>query len=194
MYRTFIASAFSVTLMAASLVPGGAFAQVRTELHDPIRGVSFHSIEIEDSSVNALDVIDGSFADSDRIVVGLSAMKFDGTDTVESYVLWIRHEGRRWLDFEFQAPIDVTVDGDSLALQQLRASQPFVGAAGRFFEKIELELSAADLRRLVASGDAAITLRSGSGIVRKQLTADELAHMEGFAEEMEAALVDGLIS
>ena len=194
MYRTFMASAFSLTFLAASLVPDGVLAQVRTELRDPIRGVSFHSIEIQDSSVNALDVIDGSFSDSDRLVVGLSAMTFDGTDTVDSYVLWIRHEGRRWLDFEFQAPIDVSVDGDSLALEQLRASQPFVGPAARLFEKIELQLSAANLLRIVGSSDAVITLRSGSGIVSKQLSEDELANMRKFSEQIEADLIDSRTS
>ena len=190
MYRTFVFSAFSLTLMAANLVPDDAFAQVRTELRDPIRGVSFHSVEIDDSSLAVLDVVEGNFSDSDRLVVGLSAMAFDGSDAVDGYVLWIRHEARLWPEFALENPVDVVVDGEILRLEQLRATQPFVGAAGRLFEKIEFELSETDLMRLVASSDPVITLRTGSGIVRKHLNEEELANMRLFAEEIGAELID----
>lgn len=194
MYRTFVAATGSVALWAASLLPAGAFAQVRTELRDPMRGVSFHSVELDDSALNALDVIDGSFSEADRLVVGVSAMTFDGSDTVDSYVLWIRHEGRRWLDFEVGNPVEVTVGGESLALERLRASQPFISASGRLFEKIEFALSEAELLRIAASSDAAIILRSDNGIVRKRLTAEELAYMRTFNEQIQAELVGGRIS
>jgi hypothetical protein len=191
MYRTFVAAIGSVTLFAASLLPAGSFAQVRTELRDPMRGVSFHSVELDDSALNALDVIDGSFPDSDRLVVGLSAMTFDGSDVVDSYVLWIRHEGRRWLDFERTDPVEIAVGGEVLAFDRLRASQPFVGASGRLFEKIEFALSEADVMRLAASSDATITLRSDNGNVRKLLSAEERAYMRKFTEQIRAmALVD----
>jgi hypothetical protein len=191
MYRTFVAAIGSVTLFAASLLPAGSFAQVRTELRDPMRGVSFHSVELDDSALNALDVIDGSFPDSDRLVVGLSAMTFDGSDVVDSYVLWIRHEGRRWLDFERTDPVEIAVGGEVLAFDRLRASQPFVGASGRLFEKIEFALSEADVMRLAASSDATITLRSDNGNVRKRLSAEERAYMRKFTEQIRAmALVD----
>lgn len=194
MYRTSVAAACAATLLAASALPASAFAQVRTELRDPMRGVSFHSVEIDDSALNALDVIDGRFSEADRLVVGLSAMTFDGSDTVESYVLWIRHEGRRWLDFELGNPVEITIDGESLALERLRAAQPFVGPSGRLFEKIEFALSEADLERMAASRDVAIVLRSGNGIVRKQLTADELAYLRTFGEQIRAELVGAAIS
>ena len=151
-------------------------------------------MEIRDSAVNALDVVEGNFSDSDRLVTGLGAMTFDGTDAVDSYVLWLRHEGRRWLDFELGTPVDVTIDGKSLALDQIRASQPFVGGGGRFFEKIELELSAADLERVLESGDATIILSSATGTVRKTLTTEELELMREFAEKIEAQLIGSRIS
>jgi hypothetical protein len=165
-----------------------ASAQLRTELRDPVRGVSFHSVELSEMPINTLEVIEGSFPDSDQLAIGLSAMHLDGRGSIDEYVLWIRHQGRRWLDFDMADPVVFTVDNQPLALTQLRASQPFVGETGRLFEKIEFNLSDEQLSRILTGGSTVITLTSDNGTVQKRLTAQELRYLEEFRDGLLADL------
>lgn len=158
----------------------------RTEIRDPVRGVSFDSIEISERSVNSLDVIEGTFGDSDSLVVGMSALSFDESEGVDEYILWLRHEGRSWLQFDVDQPVSFEVDGRELPLEQLRASQPFVGTASRMFEKVEFRLDAAAMDRLVKGNEISITLRSDSGIVEKILDSEEIERIRAFRASFES--------
>ena len=186
----FRASSIVASLMigAAYLAPLTASAQVRTELRDPVRGVSFHSVELSEMPINALEVIEGSFPDSDQLAIGLSAMHLDGRDAIDEYVLWIRHQGRRWLDFAVEDPVVFTIDNQPLALSQLRASQPFVGETGRLFEKIEFSLSDEQLSRILSGDITVITLSSDNGTVQKRLNAQELVYLREFRDRLAADL------
>lgn len=165
-----------------------ADAQPRTHIHDPLRGVTFHSVEVSNVPVNTLDVVEGSFAASDALAVGLSALVFDGASGVEEYVLWIRHEGRRWLELDLEQPVTVEVDGDPLRLARLRAPEPFVGASSRLFEKIEYGLAPADLKRLAGAADVRIRLASSSGVVEKRLREQELGIVRAFRDWLAASV------
>jgi len=174
--------AVAATALFATSLAGAisANAMPRTEIRDPVRGVSFNSIEISEKSINSLDVIEGTFGDTDSLVVGLSALSFDQTRGVDEYIFWLRHEGRAWLQFDIEQPVSFEVDGRQLVLEQLRASQPFVGAASRMYEKVEFRLGVADLDQLVQGEEISIKLRSESGIVEKTLTEEEIDRIREF--------------
>lgn len=169
-------------LLSASLLAGAtAMAAVpRTEARDPVRGVSFHSVEIKNAAIRSLRVIEGDFSDADRLAVGLSALVFDGRDGVEEYILWLRHEGRRWLDFSAGDPVSIEVAGEPLQIEPLRALQPFVGPSSRLFEKIEFRLDPAILDRLTDGSDVRIRLRSGNGTVEAALSAQDIEEIRTF--------------
>jgi hypothetical protein len=158
----------------------------RTEIRDPVRGVSFNSIEISEKSVNSLDVIEGTFGDSDSLVVGMSALSFDESEGVDEYILWLRHEGRSWLQFDTDQPVSFKVDGQEMPLEQLRASQPFVGRASRMFEKVEFRLDDAAMDRLVQGDEIKITLRSDSGVVEKTLDSEEIERIRAFRASLDS--------
>jgi len=180
--------ALTLTALFATSLFGVASASSmpRTEIRDPVRGVSFDSIEISDQMVNSLDVIEGTFGDSDSLVVGMSALSFDESAGVDEYILWLRHEGRRWLQFDIDQPVLFEVDGLELPLEQMRASQPFVGTASRMFEKVEFRLDAAAIDRLVQGDEISITLRSDSGVVEKTLGKDEIERIREFRASLDS--------
>jgi len=174
--------AVAATALLSVSIAGSVWANSmpRTEIRDPVRGVSFNSIEISDKMINSLDVIEGTFGDTDSLVVGLSALSFDYSTGVDEYIFWLRHEGRAWLQFDMEQPVSFEVDGHILALEQLRASQPFVGTASRMFEKVEFRLGDAALDQLAEGQEINITLRSESGVVEKRLTREEIDRIREF--------------
>lgn len=174
--------ALSLTALFATSLLGVASANSlpRTEIRDPVRGVWFNSIEVSAQMINSLEVIEGTFGDTDSLVVGMSALSFDESDGVDEFILWLRHEGRTWLRFDIDQPVSFKVDGQELALEQLRASQPFVGTSSRMFEKVEFRLDKASLEQLVQGDEINITLRSDSGIVEKTLTKEEIDRIRDF--------------
>lgn len=188
MTRKFLA--LSATALVATTVLSTALANTtpRTEIRDPVRGVSFESIEISQMPVNSLLVVEGTFGDTDSLVVGMSALTLDGSGDVDEYILWLRHEGRQWLKFDVYDPVTFEVDGKRLAVEQLRASQPFVGASSRMFEKVEFRLDQAALTRLLQGERVTITLRSDTGTVEKTLRTDEINLIRDFQASVQAGL------
>lgn len=172
-----------VAVLVSWLLASTVSAQMRTEVRDPLRGVSFHSIGLSDEPMNELAVLDGAFSDRDRLAVGISVLQFDASHRSDEYILWLRHEGRRWLDFEVGHPVMIEVDGRTLDLAQLRASQPFVGEAS-FYEKIELKVAPGDLQAMLSGDRIRMRLSSGNGVVEKTLTTDELATLRAFIAEV----------
>jgi hypothetical protein len=174
--------ALTVTALFATSIFGVVSANPlpRTEIRDPVRGVSFYSIEISEKKVNSLEVIEGSFGDTDSLVVGISALKLDGSEAVDEYIFWLRHEGRLWHQFDIDQPAVFEVDGQKLNLEQLRASQPWVGASSRMFEKVEFRLDQAAFDRLVLGNEITITLRSENGLIEKTLTIREIERLREF--------------
>ena len=174
--------ALSLTALFATSMLSVATANSlpRTEIRDPVRGVSFNSIEVSAQTINSLEVIEGTFGETDSLVVGISSLSFDESEGVDDFILWLRHEGRTWLRFDIDQPVSFEVDGQELALEQLRATQPFIGTSSRMFEKVEFRLDEASFKQLVQGNEISIILRSDSGIVEKTLTDEEIDRIREF--------------
>jgi hypothetical protein len=186
MNRKFVALTLTAVLATSLFGVVSANPLPRTEIRDPVRGVSFNSIEISERSVNSLEVIEGVFGDSDSLVVGMSALSFDESEGVVEYILWLRHEGRSWLQFDIDQPVSFEVDGEEMLLEQLRASQPFVGTGSRMFEKVEFRLDDAAMDRLVQGDEISMTLRSDSGVVEKILDSEEIERIRAFRASLDS--------
>ena len=148
-----------------------------TEVHDAVRGVTFYSVQLSEESVDEWTLVSGEFAESDRVRLGLSALVLDEVDSIEEYIFWVRHEGRRWLSF-FDSGDSVTFlsNGQHLELEPLRKPQPFV-QAGSLVEKLEFKLGADDLRALLENSDAILTVKTATGVIEKRLNMEELTSM-----------------
>lgn len=182
---------FCVAALIGSALVSPAKGQLRSEMRDPVRGVSFHSIEWSDQSINDLQVLEGTFTDSDRLAVGLSAMVFDGETRIDPYILWIRHQGRDWLDYELAQSVQVMVDDHPLGLEKLRSPQRFMGAGDLAYEKLEFLASAEQVIRLLGATAAVISIRSSNGTVEKVISDQELARIRKFIESIESSVTDG---
>lgn len=180
MNRKYLSMAFTALFATSILGAASANSLPRTEVRDPVRGVSFNSIEVSQQTINSLEVIEGTFGDTDSLVVGMSALSFDESEGVDEYILWLRHEGRTWLRFDVDQPVSFKVDGQRLALEQIRASQPFVGSSNRMFEKVEFRVNEAAFEQLLKGDEISITLRSDSGTVEKTLTKEEIDRIRLF--------------
>jgi len=124
------------------------------------------------------------FSDRDRLALGLSALVLDSSSRIDELILWVRHEGRRWLTLDVEQPVVLFVDGELLELEQLRASQPFIGNASTFLEKLEYRLSEADIERLTAGEEILLRLVSENGVAEKIIGPEKIAVIEGFHSEL----------
>jgi hypothetical protein len=161
-----------------------SWGQVRSTMSDDVRGVTFHSIEISDDEINDLEVLDGTFSPSDRLVVGLSAMLFDGSGKISNHIVWIRHEGRKWLDYGLMSPVEIVADGWSVPIEALRSPQSFIGAGGRMIEKLEFLVDSAHFDRLVSADEITVLVRSETGNIDKVLSEQEVQLMREFLDEI----------
>lgn len=140
-------------------------------------------MELNDSALNELEVLVGDFAVTDRLMIGVSAVVFDGESTVEEYLLRLGHEGPCWLDFDTPGAIVCYVDGQSLPLFDPTASQPYIDSNCMLHETVEFTLTDADLTRLISAREVVFELRSPRSIVRKHLTDEEQRALASFRRE-----------
>lgn len=159
--------------------------QARTQVQDLLRGVSMNSVLVSDEPVIALDVVDGEFSEVDRIAIGLSVMSSYGSKVVEDYILWVRHEGRQWLDAGLDGPVSIAADNNNLELSLLRSPSPFIGDGGRFFEKFEFRLTPESLDSILQSSSVTVTVRSDTGTVNKSLGEAEVEVMRQFLASLD---------
>jgi hypothetical protein len=157
-----------------------SWGQVRSSMSDTARGVTFHSIEVSDDRIHDLEVLDGTFSSGDRLVVGLSTMVFDGSGEISSHIFWIRHEGRRWLDYGGATPVAIIADDREVPLESLRSPQPFVGTGGGMIEKLEFLVDSANLERLLSADRITVQLRSETGDIDKTLSSHEIQQLREF--------------
>ena len=172
--------------MTCFMLPSFAQRTAITEVHDDIRGVTFYSVQISDDAVNEWPLVSGEFAESDRVRLGLSALVLDEVASVEEFVFWIRHEGRRWLSpFNPQNAVTFLIDGESIELEPLRTPQPFV-QTGSLVEKIEFNLKADDLSALLQGDRVTVVVRTANGTIQKDFDATEVMSLARLKERVEA--------
>lgn len=148
-----------------------------TEVHDAVRGVTFYSVQLSEEAVDEWELISGEFAETDRVRLGLSALVLDEVESVEEYIFWVRHEGRRWLSFfDVEDSVTFVTDGQRVELEPLRRPQPFV-QIGALVEKLEFKLGADDLRALLENRNATLTVKTATGVIEKELNLEELTSM-----------------
>ena len=173
-----LTSKSAVALGAALLsVSSSSQETAVTEVHDAVRGVTFYSVQLSEEAVDEWELISGEFSETDRVRLGLSALVLDEVDSVEEYIFWVRHEGRRWLSFfDSEDSVTFVTNGQRVELEPLRRPQPFI-QTGLLVEKLEFKLGADDLRALLENRDGTLTVRTATGVIEKRLNVEELTSM-----------------
>jgi hypothetical protein len=172
----------NICLLSLILTGPLAASQPRIELSDPLRGVTFYSVQLSDGNINSHNVTSGKFDDSDRLTIGLSAMVMEDAKADQEYIFWVRHAGRRWLSYGEGSPVILLADGQRMPLEPLRAPQPSIGPDSQFLEKLEFRLPATALVKLGSSKRIRVELLANDGSVQVELGEESISSIAGFAE------------
>ena len=168
------------------LLPLHAEAQSSTEFRDPLRGVTFYSMQVSTDSLTTLQMKGSGFSSSDRMTLGFSAFFFDESDTVDEYVLWLRHDGpRRWLAGDLQRPLTLDLDGAVTVHAPFHMLRPSSSTdSDLFVEKMEFALDPESFQSLLNADAVALELRTLLGTVEKRLSAAERGAIRSFHERV----------
>lgn len=184
--RNLLAAAAMLSVFALGM-PRESSAQAFTEFRDPLRGVTFYSVQISTDRMQDLQHEGSRFASNDEMTLGLSAFFFDESDVIDDYVLWLRHDGpRRWFTGSQMRPLDVVIDGDSTSLTPLHTLRSDVEEVGPFIEKLEFTLHPLELDRLLSAEDITLELHTLIGSLAKTLDDDDVEAIRAFRERVMA--------
>jgi hypothetical protein len=180
-------SAIGILAVIATSLPRDAGAQAFTEFRDPLRGVTFYSVQISTDPMQELQHEGSSFASNDEMTLGLSAFFFDESDVVDDYVLWLRHDGpRRWFTGSKMHPLDVVIDGNISSPAPLHTLRSDAAEVGPFIEKLEFTLHPLELEKLISAESVALELHTLLGSLEKRLDEDEIEAIREFRDRVMA--------
>lgn len=187
--------AAALIIAVASITPRSADAQAFTEFRDPLRGVTFYSVQIKTDPMMELQHEGSQFSQSDQMTLGLSAFFFDESDTIDEYVLWLRHDGpRRWFTGSRLHPLDLIVDDVVSTPPPLHTLRSEEERAGPFIEKLEFALTPGAFSELLGAETVTLHLNTLLGSLDKTLTADEMEVMQRFRIRVMSAHEDARFS
>lgn len=157
-------------------------AQATSEIRDPLRGLTFYSIQVSTDNTSDIQTVGSRFTETDRVTLGLSALFFDESDTVDDFVLWLRHNGpRRWFVGSIASPLLIHVDDDTYEYLPLHASSPDeASGVVPLVEKLEFSVSPSTVRAIARAGVVRLELQTLLGGIDKQLRDGEQESIAGF--------------
>lgn len=159
-----------LSVMVMSM-PLKAVSQGLIEIRDPLRGVTFYSIQISSDPMNKLQTRDNLFTEQDRMTLGISALFFDESKTVDEFVLWFHHEGPR-SRFSTAASNPLTIRFSDMDAQPRLLHITNSGQAensGMLTEKLEFTLSAQEFLPIMDSDSVSLELATAVGTIVKTL-------------------------
>ena len=190
-----ITLAAALFIAVAAVAPRPAEAQAFTEFRDPLRGVTFYSVQITTDPLIELQHDGSQFSQNDQMTLGLSAFFFDESDTIDEYVLWLRHDGpRRWFTGSRLYPLDLIIDDVITTPAPLHTLRSEEERAGPFIEKLEFALTPDAFGELLGAGTVTLHLNTLLGSLDKTLSDDEKRAMQRFRIRVMTAHEDARVS
>lgn len=182
-----------VQLVLSTVQPAHAQTQTSTEVRDPLRGVTFFSTSVSTDSLIALQMRGSSFSSSDTMTLGFSAFLFDESETVDEYVLWLRHDGpRRWLAGDIKRPLTLYLDGVATDYAPFHLLRPRDNSnRDMFVEKLEFALNPKSFQALLTASEVTLELRTLLGAVKKTFSSAELELLRTFDARVGSERSDG---
>jgi hypothetical protein len=171
-----------MTLLAAPRLE----AQMLTEIHDPLRGVTFHSVELNGESSQSEETPASVALRNHRMTIGLSAFMFDESTAIEEYILWLRHDGPgRWFSGTDGLPLRIEAAGKQVNAKPLHWYAPDAQAnSGSFVEKVEFTLDVDQLNNMLNAESATLHLETLLGKVSYQLSESDFEAMRRFVQRI----------
>ncbi len=127
---------------------------------------------------------EGDFSDIDRITIGLDAAVLEGTTAVTEYTLWIIYEGRRWLSYDPERVLRLTIDDSTSIMEMIRRPQPSI-VGSRMTEKFEFRIPKDQLDALLQGTEVSLTITLENGAAMRQLRSEEKESLRGFRNRVD---------
>lgn len=179
----------SLLLGALCVLPGTSLhAEALTESRDPVRGVSFYSVQLESAPLWQIQTAGSRFSPDDAITVGLSAMVSDDNAQVMEYILWLRHDGpRSWLLGALDQPLTIQLEDRRLLPLPLHvARQTGDSVPEPYIEKLEFALPPRLVKILLDEPSVVLKLETALGEVQKPLEPHMIETLRELTRKMAA--------
>lgn len=172
----------SVLLLATT---GVIRAETIVDVRDPLRGITFYSVQLSSDNLVELQIGPGRFSSDDVMTLGISALMFDENSRPDEYVLWLRHDGpARWLTDVTTPPLKIAGVAEPLTPTPLHVLRQDQGKdAGPFVEKLEFALTPEQFEEMLAADSLTLQLATLLGTVEKVLSEAERAAMQSFQQD-----------
>ena len=172
---------FKIMMLATFLYSSVVTAQGVVEIRDPLRGVSYYSIELSNDPISELQFVDNYMAGNDEITTGISALYFDESKTVNEYILWFHHNGdRKWLSASFDNTLTVSTGDRYKEIDYLHITTSGGSDESGFSEKVEFRLTAEEFLSILDSDNVSFELSTALGTVIKPLGQEEITALLKF--------------
>jgi hypothetical protein len=160
-------------------------AGVIVDVRDPLRGITFYSVQLSTDTLIELQIGPGRFSTEDVMTLGVSALMFDENARPDEYVLWLRHDGpARWLTDVTTLPLKIAGVAEPLTPTPLHVLRQDQGKdAGPFVEKLEFALTPEQFEEMLESESLTLQLSTLLGTVEKVLSEAERDAMRGFQQD-----------
>ncbi len=171
----------TTTILTTILFSSVASAQGVIEIRDPLRGVSYYSVEVSSDPLNELHFIDDRFPQDDSLTIGISALFFDESKTVDEYIVWFHHDGeRKWFSTTHNNDLTVHVGETDKIFDYLHLTTSGTNEGVIFSEKIEFKLTAEEFLSILDADSVGFELSTALGRITKNLNQDELTALLKF--------------
>ena len=158
-----------------------SYAQNVIEIRDPLRGVSYYSVELSTDPLNELQFVENLFPENESITIGISALFFDESRAVDEYILWFHHDGeRKWFSASQEYPLTIHVGDYDKVVDYLHITTSGMNQDAFFSEKLEFKLTAEEFLSIVDSDSVSFELTTALGNITKTLNKDEITALLRF--------------
>ncbi|NNE37474.1 MAG: hypothetical protein HKN08_04150 [Gammaproteobacteria bacterium] len=169
------------TLLMTFLYSSVITAQGIVEIRDPLRGVSYYSIELSNDPISELQFVDTFMTGNDTMTIGVSALYFDESRAVDEYILWFHHNGdRKWFSVSHDNTLTINAGDTYKDLDYLHITTSGFNDDMSFSEKVEYRLTAEEFLSILESEKVSFELSTALGKITKSLGQDEITGLLRF--------------
>ena len=170
-----------ITLLMSFLFSSVATAQGIVEIRDPLRGVSYYSIELSNDPISELQFVDSFMTGNDSLTIGVSALYFDESKTVDEYILWFHHNGdRKWFSASHDNTLTVNTGDRYKEIDYLHITTSGFNDDASFSEKVEYRLTDEEFLSILESEEVSFELSTALGKITKSLEQEEITGLLRF--------------
>lgn len=173
-------------VVLAGLFVSKANAQPFTQIHDPVRGVSFFSQEINSTDFGDLAQGTESFDQTEAMTLGVSALLFEQTGEIKGYTIWLRREGpRKWISQNYRTNMTLMINGTPIELEATRTNSRSLKMVERqYTEKLDIVLPTSQFLEMLSANEVTLQVNTMLGSFSRSIADDEIRRLDDFYQDV----------